>query len=273
MKKSLVGFCNNIEKNYFKVKVWANSFKTVSDAEIHLIVANPSKEDLDICEKLQIKTFIVTENDLHFVYHKRLLHTFEFLKQTDSELLIVTDVFDVVFQHNPFEKLDTNNYDLFFTGEGVNVSEEPWNGDVIQKVFGEEINTCRHHEIICSGVIAGKREQLIDLYQKMYLKCESGTNNHNIKDQAALILLIANNQINNYNMLTLNEGWAMHCATSGPTQFFDSWGLRNAIQLRYHVPILRDDGKVYTENGILFDIVHQFNRIPEWYTILTKKYE
>jgi len=271
MKKTLLGLSNNITTNKQKIKVWSESFRKYSDGNVVLIAANANEQDIKTCEELNIKYYQVTVDDTWYINHKRLEHTRDFIQQSDGDLFLITDVFDVVFQNDPFLKFDLN-YDLFFTGEGILISEEPWNADVINKVFPGELNICINNEIICSGVIGGKKDQLVDLYTQMFDKCESGTNDHNIKDQAALILLLANNKLNNYKILNLNDAWAMHCATSGPTQFFESWGLRNNIESRYNVPKLTD-GKIYTNNGELFDIVHQFNRIPEWNKILTKEYE
>jgi hypothetical protein len=272
MKKILTGLSNNISLNKQKIKVWSDSFKKHSDGEVILIAANPTDEDIETCVNLNIKYHQVTVEDTYYINHKRLEHTKDFLKISDGELFLITDVFDVVFQSDPFEKFDLDTYDLFFTSEGILVSEEPWNADVIIKVFGDDINLCRNSEIICSGVIGGKKEQLIDLYDKMFLKCESGTDKHNIKDQAALIILLEQKKIQNYKILTLNDGWAMHCATSGPTEFFIPWGMKNAIEKRYNVPIMINN-KVCTNDGRVFNIVHQFNRIPEWKEILTKEYE
>ena len=64
----------------------------------------------------------------------------------------------------------------------------------------------------------------------------------------------------------------MHCSTSGPTQFFESWGLRRTIENRYNVPKMVD-GKIYTNDNKLYDIVHQFNRVPEWKDILTNEFK
>lgn len=272
MKKILTGLSNNISLNKDKIKVWSESFRKYVDGEVVLIAANATDEDIQTCIDLNLKYYNVTENDAYYINHKRLLHTKNFLSSSDGDLFMVTDVFDVVFQNDPFHKMELENYDLFFTSEGILVCEEPWNGDVIFKVFGDEINTCRNYEIVCSGVIGGKKEALIDLYDKMFVKCESGTDLHNIKDQAALILLLANNHLKNYKTFTLNDGWAMHCATSGPTQFFDSWGLKNIIKNRYNLPTLIDN-KICTSDGRVFDMVHQFNRVPEWKEKLTKEYE
>ena len=271
MKKILTGLSNRVTENKQKIKIWSESFRKHSDGDIVLIVANATEQDLITCEELNIKYYPVTIDDTWYINHKRLEHTRNFLRESDGDLFMITDVFDVIFQEDPFRKFDLG-YDLFFTAEGILISEEPWNSDVINKVFPGEIESCRNDEIICSGIIGGKREQLIDLYTKMFDKCEIGTNEHNIKDQAALILLLANNQIENYKIFTLNDAWAMHCSTSGPTQFFEGWGLKARIEMRYNVP-KRVDGKVYTNNGEIFDIVHQFNRVPEWNEILTKEYE
>lgn len=272
MKKILTGLSNNISQNKQKIKVWSESFRKHSDGDVVLIAANATDEDIKACEELGIQHYLVNVDDTYYINHKRLEHTRDFLKTSDGDLFLITDVFDVVFQSDPFAKFDLENFDLFFAAEGVLVSEEPWNADVIMKVFGDEINDCRNSEIICSGVIGGKREQLIDLYDKMFTKCEEGTDKHNIKDQAALILLLAHGKLDRYKILTLNDGWAMHCATSGPTEFFIPWGMKNTIEKRYNVPTMIND-KVCTSDGRVFDIVHQFNRVPEWKEILTKEYE
>lgn len=272
MKKILIGLSNNITQNKQKIKVWAKSFRKYCDGEIALVAANTTQEDIQALQELKIEYFLVNEEETYFIYHKRLKHTEQFLRSSNADLFLITDVFDVVFQADPFVKMNTQDYDLFLTAEGILVSEEPWNADVIEKVFGNEIDSCRHQEIFCSGVIGGKKDALIKLYSMMYKKCKSGTDDHNIKDQAALILMLANNQVEKYQTFTLNDAWAMHCATSGPTEFFERWGMKNNIERRYNVPTMIDS-TVCTSDGRKFDIVHQFNRIPEWKQILTKDYE
>ena len=271
MKKVLTGLCNNITDHQDKIRIWKTSFQQYSDGDIVLLVANASEQDVKTCELLDIKYHIVTIEDTQQINHKRLEHLRDFFKISDGDVFLITDVFDVVFQNDPFAKLNFNEYELFFTSEGILLSEEPWNYDVIKKVFGMDIaNECLPHEIVCSGVISGKKEALISLYDRMFNLCESGTNNHNIKDQAALIIMLVKNELKNYKVLTLNDGWAMHCATSGPTQFFTLWNMKQNLEKRYNIPEMKETN-VYT-GGQLFDIVHQFNRVPEWHTIIKNKY-
>lgn len=271
MKKVLTGLCNNVTEHQEKIKVWANSFRKHSEGEIVLLIANASDLDVAICEKLNIKYHKVTIENTHQINHKRLEHLRDFFRISNGDVFLITDVFDVVFQNDPFEKLNFNEYKLFFTSEGILISEEPWNYDVIKKVFGSIVNECVTHEIICSGVIAGEKYALIDLYDRMFKMCESGTDDHNIKDQAALIVMLVNKEIKDYKIFNLDEGWAMHCATSGPTPFFTLWNLKDNLAKRYRIPFMMND-TVYTNSTQSFDIVHQFNRIPEWHTIIRNKY-
>lgn len=262
MKTALLGLSNNVSSNIEKIKTWNNSFKKYCDGEVILLCANSSEEDLKACESLGIKPVPVTVKDTWYINHDRLKHNYEYLLQSDIDLFIVTDVFDVAFQGNPFTKLDTSNYDLFVSGEGVRVGQEPWNSSNINSIFPQHFEKCKPVEIINSGIIAGKREALVKLFKEMYDLCESGLNHHNIKDQAALIVMVANNQIEKLKIFNLDDGWAMHCAVAGPTQFFEGWGFKSLLM--YGIPYIQN-GFIFTKQGQKYDIVHQFNRIPEWH--------
>jgi hypothetical protein len=269
MKRVLLGLSNNIHLNKNKIKLWVNSFRQFCDDDIILLAANINDDDIATCEELNIKYKAVTIEDTWYINHKRLEHTLNYLIESDIDLFLITDVFDVAFQGNPFLKMDIDNYDVFVSGEGILVGQEPWNFDNINKIFPDEISKCINNEIICSGIIGGKREPLIKLYQRMFELCELGSNDHNIKDQAALIVMIANNEIDKLKVFNLDDGWAMHCAVAGPTQFFISWGFKNNI--KYGIPKL-ENNNITTSEGANYDIVHQFNRVPEWNNLLNEKY-
>jgi hypothetical protein len=275
MKKVLTGFCNNISDHKGKIKWWVESFRKHSDADIVLIAANATDDDRQVLSDLNVDYVEVTETDTWRINHQRLIHTKNFIESYDADLFLATDVFDVLFHSDPFEKLDTDNYDIWFSREGILVREEPWNADVLRKTFPNEVNSCMETEIVCSGIMAGKKDAFIKLYDKMYEMCENSEDGHNIKDQAALIVLVKDNWIENLRIFDLDEGWAMHCATSGPTQFFEGWGMKNNILNKgYGIPELKEDGCVYnSRTNNKYCMVHQFNRIEEWKEILTKEYE
>lgn len=270
MKKGLLGVANNLKNNIQKVTLWSKSFKQVCpNDEVILLLANGTQDDLDVCQELGITSHLVTIEDEWFFNHKRLEHTLNFLESTDIELFMITDVFDVVFQTDPFELMDTENYSVFAGGEGVDINQEPWNMDNIGKIFPQYRDQCIGKEIVNSGVIGGTRQGLIPVYRRMFELCEEGSNDHNIKDQAAFNVMISRGEIQGFKMFNLDEGWVQHSAVSGPTEFFVKWGFNN--NLKYGHPQMVGD-TVCTSEGTPFCIAHQFNRVPEWHNIINEKY-
>ena len=268
MNKALLGLSNSVALHVEKIRLWCQSFRRHCDDEIILLVANPSQEDLDACKSLGIRYVSVTIEDCFYINHERLTHICSLMKSLDVDVFIVTDVFDVVFQNDPFLRMDLENYDIFVSGEGVNVSDDPWNFDNVGRLFPDGFEVCHKNEIICSGVIAGKKEAMIKLYERMYELCNYAPNVHNIKDQAALIHMICKNEIPKLKIFNLDDAWAVHCAIAGPTQFFIPWGFVNALK---HAPPKLVEAVVRSGNEEAYDIVHQFNRVPEWDSELRKK--
>jgi len=270
MKKGLLGVANNLKSNIQKVTLWSKSFKqSCPEGEVVLLLANGTQDDLDVCSDLGIISHLVTIEDEWFFNHKRLEHTLNFLKSTDIDLFMITDVFDVAFQGNPFELMDLDNYNVFAGGEGVDINQEPWNMDNINKIFPQYREDCVGKEIANSGVIGGTREGLIPVYERMFELCEEGSDDHNIKDQAAFNVMISRNEIPNFKLFNLDEGWVQHSAVSGPTEFFTKWGFKN--NLKYGIPQMIGS-TVCTSAGTPFKIAHQFNRVPEWHDLINKKY-
>jgi hypothetical protein len=265
MNKALVGLSDNINQNIYKIELWYRSFKRHSNADVVLLAANSSNEETELLLSIGIIPIKIHVDNTLYINHKRLDHTKQYIENSQYDLFIVTDVFDVYFQSDPFAKLDTDKYDIFVSGEGVNVNQEPWNSQNISTLFPDKIDICLDKEIINSGIIAGKKKQLVQLYNKMYDLCEKSNDSHNIKDQAALNVLVASDEIDNLKIFNLDDSWAMHCAVAGPTQFFHAWGFDRNI--KYRIPKMINN-KICSGNGSEYDIVHQFNRIPAWNNII-----
>ena len=265
MKKILFGLCYRAARNRDKIRLWAESFRRVSDAEIVLLNANAKREDIWACESLGIRHVEVEVHDTRHINHKRLRHMVDFMEGSDADLFLVTDVFDVAFQGDPFLKMDLDNYDIFVSGEGVMVDEEPWNADNVNKLFpGEGVDS----EVLCSGVVAGRKGAMVRLYRRMFELCEAAPDAHEIRDQAALIVMASRGEIERLKVFNLDDGWAMHCAVAGPTPFFEGWGFKDKI--RYGIPRIQG-GVVLTSDGRPYDIVHQFNRVPLWHDAISER--
>lgn len=263
MRKLLLGTANNIPENISKVKLWHNSFKKVCDGDVMLIVPGLTNEDKELLGDIPHTRVKPPEGTT--VNNDRLVNQEHYLKLhlNDYDVVLVTDVFDVVFLKNPFINFELDRYDLYYAGEGVVHREEPWNNDVLIKSFPEEVSYLQDKEIICSGVIAGKPLYVANLLGLMWMKCVL-SDGHDIRDQAALNILhykkenpfFSRERTKLYN---INDNWCLHCAIGGPTQFFEEWGFKSILTKRYKVPEYKD-----------YAIVHQFNRIPTWEKELQK---
>lgn len=275
MSNTLVGLSNHINEHFHKIATWAKSFMFYCpEGRVVLICANATEEEIQRCKDIGIEVISVKVEDERTINHQRLYPIKNFLESEppSDNLYLITDVFDVVFQRDPFEQWNLQEYDVFVSEEGIDVHEEPWNFSNISGLFPNDFNLCLHHPIICSGVIGGKRDALISLYDRMFYMCEhESTDAHNIKDQAALIVLLARNEIPRVQIFKLKDAWTVHCAVAGPTQFFESWGFKNKLE-RTQTPIPYMEECLVKSDGKPFAIVHQFNRIPEWNSVLTKPY-
>ena len=169
---------DGIELNIDKIKVWATSFKkTLRGQRRSTLRKRKTKKRSKCATKLGITTVAQqVDPSKGLINHQRLEGTIEFLQGAhparSGDAFLITDVFDVVFQGDPFKKLNLSDFDIFVGAEGVAVHQEPWNADNIKKLFPQEVDKCWQQEIVCSGIIAGKRKELISLYKKMRDLCE-----------------------------------------------------------------------------------------------------
>ena len=271
MRKALTGVSNNVAKNIDKIKVWAHSFEEQTDGDAVLIAADMSEDDKVSLETNNIKYFEVKTDQNLTINDSRLNHTANWIENSDYDVFMVTDVFDVCFQGDPFELMDFNSYDFFAASEGIFHREEPWNMDVMTKAFPEEHDFIKPFEVVCSGVMGGKKDSLVKTLRMQQKLVDGALHGHYIRDQAAFNILIYKNQIEKCKIFKPNDGWVIHCSLSGPTFQHIEWGLGKLIESRYGLPVLKGNHLV-DSNDRLYKIAHQYNRIPEWDVKIIEKY-
>jgi len=265
MRKLLTGVCNNITQNIDKILLWNNSFKIVTGGDVILLAWNATEQDITTLENNNIMYEKVSNDTSETVNNQRLLPVSTFIssKVNDYDAILYTDVFDVAFLHDPFEKMDLYNYDVFVAGEGVTHGEEPWNTDVMAKCYPNEKQQHKDREVFCSGVIGGTPRALSNFVSDIWLTGLRSQKGHDIHDQAAMNINIYDTDYKRLKKFFIYDKWCLHMATGGPTQFFESWGFRRAIERKYGpIPHWKD-----------FSIVHQFNRIPKIHDEIKKLYE
>lgn len=267
MSNVLVGCVNNITQHKNNIKIWIESFKKYCTDKIVLVTVNAKSDELSYLHQLGVHTYPYIMELNETINNIRLKLQYETIKILNVDYVLVTDVFDVVFQGNPFTKIIDK--DIVVGWEGVKHSEEPWNMDVLQKSYPNKVNDLKNHFISCSGVMGGKKDKMVELLNIMDV-VTMNKDGHNIRDQAALNIII---QEEYFDITTLNpsDGWVLHCAVGGPTQFYKDWGFQKHIRERFGEAKMIN-GIVTTQHNIVYDIVHQFNRIEEWNRQLTTPY-
>lgn len=271
MKTGLLGCVNNITQNLNKIKVWARSFQEVCNSPIVLVCINPTEEELILLNNMGIDVSPYWLQSGETVNNFRLKFEMETLKKLDWDYALITDVFDVMFQDNPFTKII--GHQITVGVEGIYHSEEPWNLDVMKKSYPNKVELVRDKLILCSGVIGGEKKRLMSLLTKMDVITRKGEGGHDIRDQAAMNIKIWDDKspLHQYNILTPKDGWVLHCAVGGPTQFYESWGFQKKMKERWGEADMVG-GVVINGQNKIFDIVHQFNRIEKWNKELTTRY-
>jgi hypothetical protein len=143
--------------------------------------------------------------------------------------------------------------------------------DVMVKAFPGHAESMRQFEVVCSGVMGGKKEALVNTLRMQQHMVDTADRGHDIRDQAALNILIYKDQVHRCKIFTPNDGWVIHCSLSGPTFQHIEWGLGKVIEQRYCLPKLQ--GNILVDaNGIVYKIAHQYNRIDEWNEKIIKQY-
>lgn len=200
----------------------------------------------------KFKSFIrIAPHVLRFYFLK------EYLKLNNKyEFIITTDVRDVIFQKNPFERLiEFKNNNLIFSGEGILFKHEKWGYKNINQCFGRnEAQSLYDREISNVGILAGRLNYITNLITQIYSL--SIFRPIPIVDQAIFNFIISNPIYSKgTSFCSLNDDWAVNLGTYLDPRIEDLYK-----PFRLYKPPYLQDGKYYNSNGKLFYIVHQYDR-------------
>jgi hypothetical protein len=177
---------------------------------------------------------------------------------------------DVIFQYNPSEWLEKNIGDKKINAgrESVKYKDEVWGRSNLIESFGEVVyDKCKENITVNAGTISGVWDTMSELFLNVYLMCQGSPNA--TPDQAALNVALSFSPYKDLTRFTNSEeGWAAQCGTTVDQRMVRQYG----DNLLEPAPIM-DGDIVKTSTGIPFAIVHQYDRIPAWNEIITKKYE
>lgn len=273
-----------------QIKTWVNSLDRCGFTGAKALLCYNIK--LDVVEELSERGYTIlafqqnpdtkdlTYNGDFNIVRERFLHMWYFLNKienkTDYRYVIATDVKDVVFQRNPSEWLERNlvgPYKINVACESIRYRDEPWGRNNLYQSFGPLLYDChKDNYIYNAGTLSGRFSHLLDFFLNVYLSC-LGAPMHvpggGGPDQAAVNILIHTAAYRDITRFTVaNDAWAAQLGTTKDPNKLPEF----QPHLLEGQPILQD-GMICTEHGTPFYLVHQYDRVPEWKTLIEETYQ
>ncbi len=205
----------------------------------------------------------------HHVILQRFADISQLAYDIDADVIISTDVKDVIFQTDPSEWLKHNmKRPIIATSECILFKNEEWAVGNAGTSFPSEWGWLQNEESYCAGIIIGQREYIRDLFKDIYRWSLTGSNPTQLADQAAFNILIRLKQFENIvQLVQQEEGLAVHMGVP--------WIKRHshADKLTSSVPKVLDKGLIVNNSNIPFCIVHQYDRDVNLKHEIIKKYQ
>jgi hypothetical protein len=276
MKDLIIGCSTNYD--WSRLKYWINSInKSGFDGEKVMVLMNCDKETIKkiidsgfkvIGMKQDSEGNLVHQSNM-MVHVERFIHMYNFIKDQDFRYIITTDVKDVVFQKNPSAWLDANLGDknLVFSSESMLYENESWGNQNLYETFGPYVyNEFKRNEIYNVGVLAGRGFAVRDLMMNIFVACQGKP--IPICDQSTFNFLISQHPyLHTSRYMKSEDGWACQLGTTADPSKIDSF---RPFLLENEPKMV--DGKVVTSKGKEFTIVHQYDRVPAWRSVIEATY-
>lgn len=276
MKDLIIGCSTNYD--WSRLKYWINSInRSGFDGEKVMVLMNCDRDTIQkiidsgfkvIGMKQDSNGNLVHQSNM-MVHVERFIHMYNYIKDQDFRYIITTDVKDVVFQKNPSTWLENNLGDknLVFSSESMLYENEPWGNQNLYETFGAYVyNEFKRNEIYNVGVLAGRGFAVRDLMMNIFVACQGKP--IPICDQSTFNFLISQHPyLHTSKYMKSEDGWACQLGTTADPskiQSFRPFLLEEEPKM--------NDGKVVTSKGKEFTIVHQYDRVPSWRSLIEATY-
>ena len=269
MKDLIIGACTNYGIN--ELKPWVESIIETTykeDVDRVMCVGNASEETREWLKNKRFTLIDMPQANIP-VHVLRFLSIYEYLRNNWEKYryVVTTDVKDVYFQSNPFKWLESNigdlTYKLVAGSESIRYKDESWGDQNLIQTYGRYVyDQFKDNVIYNVGTIGGDSEYVKDLVFNIF------TNATNrpipIVDQAVYNVLINTQPYKD--IVTKTVSWACEAGT-----------VVDPIKINDFRPNLMCEEPTF-ENGlvkyrdIVFPIVHQYDRVPEWKKFVMEQY-
>lgn len=184
---------------------------------------------------------------------------------SDLRYAVVTDVRDVYFQSDPTIWLEQNlkkGKQFLAVSEGIQFKNEAWNAGNVTSGYPSLAARVMDKTVYNVGVLAGEAPAVSDLCLAIGMTAKSS--GFQVADQSGYNLLLDMEPYKRAaQIVNSEEGFACQAGTFADPNKID--GFRPHLQ--EPEPMLTDEG-VTTAGGLLYPIVHQYDRVPDWNTKL-----
>lgn len=209
----------------------------------------------DVIDYLDKNGWLIAESEpQEHIILQRFRDIYSLLYQYNTDVIIWTDVKDVIFQKNPIEWIQKNmEKDILAFSECVKLKDDPWAVVNTGSSFPVEWEVLVKNEIsYCAGTIVGKKEAIRDLFIDIYRWSKTTSNIEQLSDQAAFNVLIRMHQYKNIVQFVNQESGFV-------TQLGTVWMNKHKFLLQEPTPIY-ENGKFYNQKMEQFCIIHQYDR-------------
>ena len=210
----------------------------------------------DVINYLKENGWILFQSELQeHIILQRFRDMYVILNQYETDIIIWTDVKDVIFQKDPTEWLSKYmKGDILAFSECVKLKDDQWAVVNSGTSFPIEWEWLQHKISYCAGTIVGKKNSIRDLFIEIYRWSKTTANPEQLSDQAAYNVLINLEHFkNSVQFVKQEEGFV--------TQMGTVWVKQNELPILEPTPIY-NEGKLYNQNGDEFILVHQYDRDP-----------
>jgi len=271
-----------------QVKPWVETLKqTGFDGKVFIVMYNENEIELiNYFKENGFFVFMSTPTGETHIATQRFLDYTKIIESelcSEVDLVIHTDIRDVIFQENPdtwLRLIMKKNHHILATSEGITYNHEDWNGDGLQTQFGTNVfERLKHEETLCSGIIAGRKHIVANLFKTMYEMAFFSVQPDGFVDQHFYNLAIREVYSEYTHISTPEEPWNINFGTmvaipltnpdwsTGEKTAYTGYDRKRSgtyLENMLHEVPQFIDGKVCNELGVPYAIVHQYDRYPLW---------
>ncbi len=214
---------------------------------------------------------------------ERFFHMWYFLHKLKGQYryMVTTDVKDVIFQKDPSEWLEQNNWQyndeykpenvINVASESIRYKDENWGRQNFLDSFGPVVyESIKDNVIVNAGTFSGRFDYMVDLFQAITHFSIAGSQKIHNPDQAALNFLVSLEPWKSItNVASSESGYAAQLGTTMDPAKIGEYG----PLLTEPKPSYSADGTVCTSEFLPYTIVHQYDRVPELRELILKKYK